>query len=148
MAMTFLEFLSERSIEITVSRGSKSDGQPITHYDVALTRDGSNGSFIIIGSPEAEQGLTPEDAARALHIRVNMHENKTALSIDSAAICRETAARLKDLLGAATYQDFINLQNRHGNSTKRKSLFARLIGERSPDYPVTKGARESYASLS
>jgi hypothetical protein len=85
------------------------DGLPITRYDISLKKGEKEESFVILGDSESGQRIMPEDAFRALLIRVRLHENNGALSSGFDMLCRETATRLRELLGPDNYSDFLKL---------------------------------------
>lgn len=146
MAQIFLDFLTASAIDVSVMNGEMPDGYNLARYTVTLTRNGTCENFTILGTPETALQLTREDAARALHIRASMHENRAALSGDTETLCRETAGRLKELLGPSAYRNFLVLQDNAGTSPRRRSLFSRLFCDRSLEIQRNKTSLETVAS--
>lgn len=111
MGHELLDFFSKENIEVAVGLSSEQDCLPTPRYEVKLRKGVREESFVILGDPESEQRLMPEDAFRALLIRIQMHENSACLSSPMTLLYRETASRLKDLLGNNGYYDFLNIPN-------------------------------------
>ncbi len=109
MGHELLDFFSKENIEVAVGLSSEQDCLPTPRYEVKLRKGVREESFVILGDPESEQRLMPEDAFRALLIRIQMHENIACLSSPMTLLYRETASRLKDLLGNNGYYDFLNM---------------------------------------
>ena len=110
MGSELLEFFASRNIEIVVVPSGKQDGEPIPRYDVSLRKGQKEELFVIFGESESEQPITPEDALRALLIRIRLHENNAVLSSGLDMLCRETASKLKEFLGPDNYSVFLNLE--------------------------------------
>jgi len=111
MGQELLDFFSGNNIEVAVGLSSEQDCLPTPRYDVKLRKGVREESFVILGDPESEQRMDPEDVFRALLIRIQMHENSACLSSPMTLLYRETASRLKDLLGNNGYYDFLNMSS-------------------------------------
>lgn len=111
MGQELLDFFSGNNIEVAVGLSSDQDCLPTPRYDVKLRKGVREESFVILGDPESEQRMNPEDAFRALLIRIQMHENSACLSSPMTLLYRETASRLKELLGNNGYYDFLNMNS-------------------------------------
>ncbi len=120
MGRELLDFFDGNNIEVAVGLSKEQDSFPSPRYDVKLRKGVREESFVILGDPESEQRMMPEDVFRALLIRIQMHENSVCLSSPMTLLYRETASRLKDLLGNNSYNDFLNMSNiRHTDDKKR-----------------------------
>jgi|GEM_PF-3488920 len=128
MESELLEFISRRNIEISLKPSGGQNGLPVPSYDVILRKGEKGESFVILGDTESEQRITPEDALRALLIRVQLHENNAIFASGLDIICRETATRLKEFLGPSNYSDFLNLEAnpKHKKFEKEKPGFKSL----------------------
>ncbi len=109
MRMKLQKFIAGRNIEIALGLSREQDGQPIPRYDVILRKGEKKESFVIFGDSESEQRMTPEDAFRALHSRIRLHETKAELSSGLDLLFCETATKLKNFLGPDNYSDFVKL---------------------------------------
>lgn len=103
------DFIDRQNIEIKLGLSGEQNGQAISRYEVILRKGEKKESFLILGDSESEQRMTPEDAFRALHSRIRLHETKVELSSDINMLCFETATRLKKFLGPDNYSDFLKL---------------------------------------
>ena len=110
MGRELLEFFNSQNIEIALEPSGEQDGVSIPRYNVSLRKGEKEESFVIFGDSETEQRMTPEDALRAIFIRVRLHENKVELSSGLDMLCCETATKLMEFLGPDNYSNFLNLQ--------------------------------------
>ncbi len=122
MGHELLDFFNVNNIEVAVGLSSEQNCLPTPRYDVKLRKGVREESFVIMGDPESEQRMMPEDAFRALLIRIQMHENSACLSSPMTLLYRETASRLKDLLGNNGYYDFLNMSSVRRTWKKDKSF--------------------------
>lgn len=109
MESELVKFFAGQNIEIALGTCAVQDGLDIPKYDVSLRKGEKEESFIILGDSESDKQITPEDAVRALLIRAQLQENNVELLSGSDMLYRETATRLKELLGPDNYFDFMHL---------------------------------------
>jgi hypothetical protein len=110
MTEHFLGFFSERNIEVIVELSSEQNSLSFRHYDVMLSTEDRKTLFTISGDPESGRSMTPEEACRALNIRISLYEDGVCFSPSADSLHRETATGLRDLLGQESYRDFLYLE--------------------------------------
>jgi hypothetical protein len=126
----FLGFFSERNIEVIVVLSSEQNSLPFPRYDVMLSKDDRRTIFTILGDPESGRSMTPEEACRALNIRISLYEDGVYFSPSADSLNRETATRLRELLGHKSYLDFLDLESGRQALTLQKMELDILKGTR------------------
>jgi hypothetical protein len=121
MSEDFFGYFSGKNIEVIVVLSSEQTSLPFPRYDVTLKKDDLEATFAVLGDPESGQRMTPADASRALHIRINLHEGRVDLLPSADSLYRETATSLRDLLGLRNYREFLDIGNDRQALTSRKS---------------------------
>jgi hypothetical protein len=122
MSEHFLGFFSERNIEVIVEPSSEQNSLSFPHYDVMLSKDDHRTIFAILGDPESGRSMTPEEACRALNIRISLYEDGVYFSPSADSLNRETATGLRDLLGHKSYRDFLDLGQGQGSGVRIANL--------------------------